>query len=174
MKQHERTHKGSNSGSNSDNSAVRRSKASITKVAVAQKTRQAQNDETTIPDRSRRSSLMRSPLSEVTSLAPPATDTSLSTESSLATNFYPDAQQMLMPIQPIPETLSPNTFYPEELLNPQSSILPLPQLLMDKPEDFALNGSIPMAPMLLRGYSDLDTLAHAAETFDPYYPVQNL
>lgn len=174
MKQHERTHKGSNSGSNSDNSAVRRSKASITKVAVAQKTRQAQNDETAIPDRSRRSSLMRSPLSEVTSLAPPATDTSLSTESSLATNFYPDAQQMLMPIQPIPETLSPNSFYPEELLNPQSSILPLPQLMMDKPEDFALNGSIPMAPMLVRGYSDLDTLAHAAETFDPYYPVQNL
>ncbi|KAK5047624.1 hypothetical protein LTR84_006289 [Exophiala bonariae] len=175
MKQHERTHKGSMSGSNSDNSSVRRSKASITKVA--QKARQAQKDDTTLPDRSRRSSLMRSPLSEVTSLAPPATDTSLSTESSLATNFYPDTQQMLMPIQTIPETLSPNTFYSNELLmQQQSSILPLPQLMLDKADDFTLAGNMPSAPPLLRGFSDLDTLANVAgAAYDPnYYSGQNL
>lgn len=173
MKQHERTHKGSISGSNSDNSTVRRSKASVTKVA--QKARQAQKDDTTLPDRSRRSSLMRSPLSEVTSLAP-ATDTSLSTESSLATNFYPDSQQMLMPIQTIPETLSPNPFYAEDLLvQQQPSILPLPQLILDKPDDFALSGNMPLAPPLVRGFSDLDTLANVAGTFDSsYYPAQNL
>ena len=30
-------------------------------------------------------------------------------------------------------------------------------------------GQAPMPPLLMRGFSDLDTLAQAAESFDPYY-----
>lgn len=175
MKQHERTHKGPNSGTSNDNPTARKSKAAITKAA--QKTREAQKDDAMLPDRSRRSSLIRSPLSEVTSLAPPATDTSLSTEGSLGTTLYPDAQQMLMPIQPIPENLPPSTIYPplsEDLLNSQASALPLPHLGLDKAEDFLMNGNMQMLPVMIRGYSDLDTLAQVAESFDPYYPPQNL
>ncbi|KEF52786.1 uncharacterized protein A1O9_11203, partial [Exophiala aquamarina CBS 119918] len=171
MKQHERTHKGSNAEPSGQNSASRRSKASVTKAA--QRARQAQKDDTMHPDRSRRSSLIHSPLSEITSLAPPTTETSMSTESSLATNFYPEAPQLLMPIQTIPETLSPNTIYPplnEDLLNQQGPLLPLPQRGLDKSEEFLMNGGLQM-PSLVRGFSDLDTLAQVAESFDPYYAV---
>lgn len=175
MKQHERTHKGPDSETNGNNSTTRRSKAAITKVA--QKARQSQKDDARLPDHSRRSSLIQSPLSEVASLAPPTTETSLSTKSSLATNVYPEPQQLLMPIQTIPETLSPNTIYPplnEDLLNPQAPLLPLPQPGLDKSEEFLMNGGMPMPP-LIRGFSDLDTLAQVAESFDPYYTgPQNL
>jgi len=177
MKQHERTHKGLNSEPNGDHSNPRRSKAAITKVA--QKAKQSQKHDAQLPDQSRRSSLLLSPLSENTSLAPPTTETSLSTESSLATNFFPEGHQLLMPIQPIPETLSPNTIYPplgDELMNPQLPLHPPPQSGLDKSDEFLMNGGLPMPP-LIRGFSDLDTLAHAAaaESYDPYYHApQNL
>jgi hypothetical protein len=161
MKQHERTHKGSQSGSNSDDSA-RRSKAAITKDA--QKAKPVKTH-----DSSRRSSLIHSPLSEVTSLAPTAVETPvmLTDESS----FYREPPQMLMPIQTIPEGVSPNSLYPalgdDTLLNGGPM---LHQSMMHKSAENGLGGQILMPPTLIRGFSDLDTLAQAAESFDPYYP----
>ncbi|KAL6251047.1 hypothetical protein RBB50_001255 [Rhinocladiella similis] len=59
MKQHERTHKGSRSGSNSDDS-IRRSKAAVTKDAL--KARQIKKHDSLNSEASRRSSLIHSPL----------------------------------------------------------------------------------------------------------------
>ncbi|KAI1616788.1 hypothetical protein EDD37DRAFT_61599 [Exophiala viscosa] len=165
MKQHERTHKGSQS-SNSDDSA-RRSKAAMTKDA--QKTKQPKKAETMVSEASRRSSLLHSPLSEVTSLAPTAIDTPLNHED---TTFYAEPSHMLMPIQTIPESVSPNSLYPP--LGEESLLAHAPgmhQSLFNKINDngFAPNGLMP--PTLVRGFSDLDTLAQAAESFDPYYPT---
>ncbi|KAK5231954.1 hypothetical protein LTR47_007087 [Exophiala xenobiotica] len=161
MKQHERTHKGSQSGSNSDDSA-RRSKAAITKDA--QKAKPVKTH-----DSSRRSSLIHSPLSEVTSLAPTAVETPVMLTDESA--YYPEPPQMLMPIQTIPEGVSPNSLYPalgdDTLLNCGPM---LQQSMMHKSAENGLGGQILMPPMLIRGFSDLDTLAQAAEAFDPYYP----
>lgn len=165
MKQHERTHKGSQS-SNSDDSA-RRSKAAMTKDA--QKAKQPKKTETMVSEASRRSSLLHSPLSEVTSLAPTAVDTPLNHEEAA---FYAEPSHMLMPIQTIPENMSPSSLYPplgdESLLSHPPG---MQQSLLNKINDngFAPNGLMP--PTLVRGFSDLDTLAQAAESFDPYYPT---
>ncbi len=166
MKQHERTHKGSQSGSNSDDSA-RRSKAAITKDA--QKAKQAKKHDSMTSEASRRSSLIHSPLSEVTSLAPTAVETPvLLTDES---TFYPEPPQMLMPIQTIPEGVSPNSLYPalgdDTLLN-GGSMLQQPSMNKSAENGLAAHGLMP--PTLMRGFSDLDTLAQAAESFDPYYP----
>lgn len=164
MKQHERTHKDSVSSSNSDDSA-RRSKAAITKDA--QKNKQPKKLDTVVPDASRRSSLIHSPLSEVTSLAPTAIDTPLNVEESV---FYSDQPQTLMPIQTIPESLSPNSLYPplgdDSLLSHVPGTQPSP---LDKLNEMGLGNNGLMPPTLIRGYSDLDTLAQAAESFNPYY-----
>lgn len=163
MKQHERTHKGSISGSNSDDSAVRRSKAAVTKEA--QKAKQSSKKvETMVPDASRRSSLIHSPLSEVTSLAPTAIDTPLNIEDQA---FYPESVPVVMPIQPIPENLSPNSLYPplsEDLLLPHA-----PGTFPPAVDKVLLGNNNLMPRTLVRGFSDLDTLAQAAESFGPYY-----
>jgi hypothetical protein len=167
MKQHERTHK--NSGSGSSDETARRSKAAITKAA--QKNKQVKKSDSSGSDPSRRSSMMRSPLSEVTSLAPSAIDTPLNGEE---TTFYTDPPQMLMPgmqIPTMPDSVSPNSLYPplsEELLMGPGGLVPQP--LYDTKADLGMNnGTLAMPPALIRGFSDLDTLAQAAESFDPYY-----
>lgn len=173
MKQHERTHKDLESDDKSNDSTARRSKAAITKDA--QKAKQTKKTDAMKAGHSRRSSMMRSPLSDVTSLAPPTTETSVNSEESIVPGFYPDSQQMLLPIQPIPEVLSPNVLYPpmgDDLLAAQASLLPLPQLMMDKSSVFGLNPHMGMTPGLR--FPDLDTLAQAAESFDPYYAPPNM
>lgn len=167
MKQHERTHKGSQSGSNGED-GPRRSKAAVSKDA--QKAKPSHPTDSMHRDASRRSSMIHSPLSEVTSLAPTAVETPLNLEE---TQFYQDPSQLLMPIQTIPEGISPNSLYPpfnDDLVLAHSSSIQQP--FMTKLPEIGLGNSALMPP-LVRGYSDLDTLAQAAESFGPYYP-QNL
>ncbi len=121
-----------------------------------------------VPETSRRSSLIQSPLSEVTSLAPTAVDTPLNVDE---TAFYQEQPQMLMPIQTMPDNVSPNSLYPplgDDVLLAQA--VNAQQPMMNKIPDNGLgqnNSSMP--PTLIRGFSDLDTLAQAAESFNPYY-----
>ena len=170
MKQHERTHKNSGSGSNSDEPNARRSKAALTREA--QKNKQVQKSESMESDPTTQSSLpsLQSPLSEVTSAAP-----SLEAPIPIGDQqFYPTepVNQVLpvLPIQAIPENVTPNSLYPpitEEALMAAANALP--PLMAEKPIDMNNLAAMPMPPPLIRGFSDLDTLAQAAETFDPYY-----
>ncbi|OAP60722.1 hypothetical protein AYL99_05724 [Fonsecaea erecta] len=170
MKQHERTHKGmSASGSTSDES-TRKSKAAITKDA--QKAKQQKKLDKINTQASRRSSLIHSPLSEVTSIAPTAIDTPLNVDESA---FYHDPPQVLMPIQTIPESVSPSSLYPplsdDSLLNSTH----IGQLGKSTHHTLAGGGLLPPMPhALTRGFSDLDTLAQAAESFDTSFYHQNL
>jgi hypothetical protein len=76
-----------------------------------------------------------------------------------------------MPIPTMPDSVSPNSLYPplsEELLMGPGGLVPQP--LYDTKADLGMNnGTLAMPPALIRGFSDLDTLAQAAESFDPYY-----
>jgi len=158
MKQHERTHKGSLSENNSDDSMVRKSKAATTKDALKAKkstdSRQGSSD-------TRRTSIIHSPLSEVASLPPSVLDTPMAT---LAEPMLYDSSntRMVMPA--------------ERMANPMTNLYP------PIGDDTMLNaaavaqGNVEKAilmpaghPPLQRGFSDLDTLAQAAESFDPYY-----
>ena len=167
MKQHERTHKSSGSGSNSDESSnPRRSKAAVTQDHQKQKAISKQESGSSDLASSTSASMMRSPLSEVTSIAPVA-----DLQTPLDAAFYPDpsVNQVMMPaIMPMSDGLSPNSVYPplaEDAMLAAASIVPP----MDKMADFSAASTIPMPPTLIRGFSDLDTLAQAAESFDPYY-----
>lgn len=168
MKQHERTHKGSNA-SNSEDKNARRSKAAITRDAQrSNHARQQDSDCTSTSDLASASSTMkRSPPSDTTSLEPPASDMAL----GMGDTFFTEPNSLLMPQQTIPENISPpNTMYPpltDEALMAANTLQPMDNRLPPLP-----NGNT-MAPVLVRGFSDLDTLAHAAESFDPCYP-QNL
>lgn len=161
MKQHERTHKGSVSGgsnSNSEDSTNKRSKAALTKDAQKAK---AQNTNDSQP--SRKSSIIQSPLSEVTSLAPTAIETPLNMDDS---TFYPNsAAQMMMPGETVPDNMVQSSLYPPlsdtDILGANSTLPPIGKGLQQ-----------PLPPQLLRGFSDLDTLAQAAESFDPYYGTE--
>jgi hypothetical protein len=158
MKQHERTHKGSISGSNSDDSAVRKSKAALTKEALKAK---KPTDSRQGSGNPRRTSIIHSPLSEVASLPPSVLDTPLTT---LAEPMLYDGSntQTIMPV--------------EQLTNPMTNLYP------PIGDDTILNAAamaqenaekaimMPAGhPPFQRGFSDLDTLAQAAESFDPYY-----
>ncbi|EXJ86247.1 hypothetical protein A1O1_06617 [Capronia coronata CBS 617.96] len=164
MKQHERTHKNSIAGSNGEDSA-RRSKAAITKDA--QKVKQTNRAETMVSNASRRSSMIHSPLSEGTSLAPTAIETPLNVEEN---NYYSEHSQMLMPMQPMQDGVSPNSLYPslsDEMLLANNANLQQPSPTKMNGNGLGNDGLMP--PTLVRGFSDLDTLAQAAESFDPYY-----
>jgi hypothetical protein len=158
MKQHERTHKGSLSGSHSDDSVVRKSKAATTKDALKAKkstdSRRGSSD-------TRRTSIIHSPLSEVASLPPSVLDTPMAT---LAEPMLYDSSntQIIMPA--------------EQMANPMTNLYP------PIGDDTMLNAAavaqenvekailMPAGhPPLQRGFSDLDTLAQAAESYDPYY-----
>jgi hypothetical protein len=158
MKQHERTHKGSVSTSTSDDSVARKSKADITKEALKAKkptdSRQASGD-------TRRTSIVHSPLSEVASLPPSVLDTPLTTLAE-PTLYDGSRNHMIMP--------------PEQLISPMTNLYP------PIGDDTILNTAAPAQenrekgivmparpPPFPRGYSDLDTLAQAAESFGPYY-----
>lgn len=165
MKQHERTHKGSNAGSNSDESSnSRRSKAAITRDHQKKKSISKQDSGSSDP--STGASLIRSPLSEVTSITPVMpTDTQISLDE---TAFFPDAVagQVMMPAV-VPGSVSPNSVYPplaDDAVLAAAGIIPS----VDKIPEFN-PATIPMPPTLIRGFSDLDTLASAAESLDPYY-----
>ena len=169
MKQHERTHKGHSTSSSASDESIRKSKAAITKDA--QKARQLKKEHSGNTEVSQRSSLIHSPLSEVTSVAPTAIDTPLNAEEIAP---FPGPPQALMPIQTIPDSLSPSSLYPplsDEVLLGTPSVGQV--LVLSKPSDPSLELSSLMNPMppLTRGFSDLDTLAQAAESFDTsFYP----
>ena len=164
MKQHERTHKMQSASSSTSEDLMHKSKAAITKDA--QKAKQLKKEQSGTRDASRRSSLIHSPLSEVTSVAPTAIDTPLNVDDTV---FYAEPPQVLMPIQAIPDGLSPSSLYPplgdENLLNlPPLSQLPVSSKTSDP--GLSMNGFMTAMPPLTRGLSDLDTLAQAAESFD--------
>jgi hypothetical protein len=167
MKQHERTHKGQSASSTNSDESTRKSKAAITKDA--QKAKQLKKEHSANTEASRRSSLIHSPLSEVTSVAPTAIDTPLNVEDSA---FYADPPQVLLPIHTLPEGLSPSSLYPplsdETLLNaaPLGQVPALSKISDTNPGSIGLPNSM---PPLIRGFSDLDTLAQAAESFDTSY-----
>ena len=169
MKQHERTHKNSASGSNSDEPTARRSKAAITREA--QRSRQLQKSESLDSDLNPSSiPSLQSPLSEVTSIAP-SLEPQLPVEDP---TFYPSemVNQALpiLPIQSMPDSLSPNSLYPpitdEASMAAANNMIPPMQ---EKLIDMSGMPTMSIPPTLIRGFSDLDTLAQAAETFNPYY-----
>ncbi|KIW32015.1 hypothetical protein, variant [Cladophialophora immunda] len=173
MKQHERTHKGASASGSASDESTRKSKAAITKDA--QRAKQHKKLDKINTEASRRSSLIHSPLSEVTSIAPTAIDTPLNVDESA---FYHDPPQVLMPIQTIPESVSPSSLYPplgdDPLLNSTSIGQMHP---LGKSNDHTLAGSgllPPLPPTLTRGFSDLDTLAQVAESFDTSFYHQSL
>jgi hypothetical protein len=158
MKQHERTHKGSVSGSNSDDSMVRKSKAATTKDALKAKKPtdlgQGSSD-------ARRTSIIHSPLSEVASLPPSVLDTPLATLAEPMLYDSPNTQ-MIMPA--------------ERMANPMTNLYPpigddtMLNAVAVAQENAEKAILMPAGhPPLQRGFSDLDTLAQAAESFDPYY-----
>jgi hypothetical protein len=82
--------------------------------------------------------------------------------------IYPHAaNQIIMPIQPILVTLSPNSLFPAIADDALLAPIPTGMPMVDKLPD-TTSAQLPIPP-LIRGFSDLDTLAQAAETFDPYY-----
>ena len=170
MKQHERTHKGQSASSSTGDESTRKSKAAITKEAQAARQLKKENSGNT--EYSRRSSLIHSPLSEVTSVAPTAIDTPLNVEEIVP---FPGAPQALMPIQAIPDSLSPSSLYPplgDEIMLAAPSVGHIP--VLGKPIDptLELNSLMNPMPPFTRGFSDLDTLAQAAESFDTsFYPA---
>lgn len=167
MKQHERTHKNNSSSSNTEESTARRSKAAVTRDSQRNKqltkSESLESDPTSIPS-------LQSPLSEVTSAAP-------SLEAPIARDdqaFYScDITNQVLPVLPVQtmaESINANSLYPpitDETLMAAANAMaqPIPEKLMDMSDLPAM----PMPPTLVRGFSDLDTLAQAAETFDPYY-----
>lgn len=145
MKQHERTHKGSASGSNSDDTNHKRSKAAMTKVAARAKKATAD-----VNYSSNDAGLIHSPLSEVASINPSVIGTpSLAGEHSHY-NHVSMAEH--------PEAPRSVSAYPP--LGDEPAFSTLSQL--DRSTSLA-NTQAPMQ----RAYSDLDTLALAA-AYDPY------
>jgi hypothetical protein len=147
MKQHERTHKGSASGSNSDDTNHKRSKAAITKDASRIKKINSDLVQSSNP-----AALIHSPLSEVASIDPSAIGaTSLAEEN----NHYNDVS--MAGSVDMPRNVSA---YPP--LGDDPPFSNLSQLDRNVGTSLA-NAQAPMQ----RAYSDLDTLALAA-AFDPY------
>ena len=160
MKQHERTHKGS--GSNSEDSMTRKSKAA--KTVEAQKAKQAPDAQSIGVPR------VQSPLSEVASLAPSAIETPLATLSEPM--LYTDPTSTVhMPLPDLQMQSAISNLYPpirdDTLLGSAATTAPSADKI----------GSMPttnVPPPFIRGFSDLDTLAQAASesaNFDTYYPA---
>jgi Zinc finger, C2H2 type len=164
MKQHERTHKGSASGSTSDEQPVGRSKAAITKEAQKIKSEQSENQ---ISNLARKTSLITSPLSEVTPLAPSAIETPLTLEEPVL--YQNPVPQNMIPTEP--SVSASMSMYPplgdDTMLNTNPIML---QPLQFDPTKQNLLPELAAPPPLMRGFSDLDTLAQAAaESYEPYY-----
>lgn len=167
MKQHERTHK-NNGDSNKSEENPRRSKAAITRDA--QRNKMIKKSDSTGSDPTSQPSVLQSPLSEVTSIAASIEPPMPVEEQTL----YPiDRTVQIMPAMQmsasLPDPMSTNPIYPamtDEALLAAANNMPLST--MDKMAEMNNLPTLPMPP-LIRGFSDLDTLAQAAETFDPYY-----
>ena len=165
MKQHERTHKGSGSGSTSDEQPARKSKAAITKEAQQTKPMQSESQSN---DLTRTASLVHSPLSEVTSLAPSIMDTPIALEEPVLYQV-PVPQNM---ISAEPSVSASMSLYPP--LSDDTILNANPVML--QPFDTSKPSILPVLapPPLMRGFSDLDTLAQAAaESYEPYYQPQH-
>ena len=158
MKQHERTHKGSISGSNSDDSVLRKSKAAATKDALKAKNSAESRPVTGDPSRT---GIIHSPLSEVASIPPSVLDTPLAT---LAEPMLYDGSNapIIIPTEQLANTMT-NLYPPlgdDTMLNAAAVAQENAEKAMMMPAGH---------PPFQRGFSDLDTLAQAAESFDPYY-----
>lgn len=147
MKQHERTHKGSASGSNSDDTNHKRSKAAITKEAVRVKKANVE-----VNSQSNNTGLIHSPLSEVASIDPSV----IGTPSLADSHSHFDDVTMAGH----PEATQNVSAYPP--LGDEQSFSTLSQLERNAGTSLAST----QAPMQ-RAFSDLDTLALAA-AYDPY------
>jgi hypothetical protein len=147
MKQHERTHKGSASGSNSDDTNHKRSKAAITKDASRAKKTNAE-----VNHSSHKAGLIHSPLSAVASIDPSVIGSPSLSEDHTRYNDVSMAGTV-----DAPRTVSA---YPP--LGDEPAFSTLSQL--DRTASASLANT--QAP-IQRAYSDLDTLALAA-AYDPY------
>lgn len=159
MKQHERTHKGSASGSNSDDTVVRKSKAAITKDAL--KAKKATDPQQCSTD-TRKNSLIHSPLSEVASLPAGVINTPLPSLAEPMPYGDPSAQ-MIMASEQLPNGIT--NMYPPIVDDTMLNTAAAAAENAEKPIRMPAEGP----PPFIRGFSDLDTLAQAAESFDPYY-----
>jgi len=159
MKQHERTHK--NRG---ENAGDKKSKAQVTRDADKGKDLQNEEQEQdqdeqqpqrpTPPQMRKYSSGLSDP-SDIT-LAPNPVDTPGDM------SFFPD---------PNPEIVLPGDTA-LDVQNAASMYPPLGDEMLAAamaPRNDKLDIPIPQPPILVRGFSDLDTLAQAAESFDPYF-----
>jgi Zinc finger, C2H2 type len=147
MKQHERTHKGSASGSNSDDTNYKRSRAAITKDAASAKKAASDANQAGAT-----AALIHSPLSEVASIDP-----SVIGAPPLADNH---GHYIDVPMAGTVETSRNVSAYPPLGDEPTfGTLLPLDRAT-------GTSRANTQAPMQ-RAYSDLDTLALAA-AYDPY------
>ena len=179
MKQHERTHKGSISGSNSEDAGTKKSKAAVTKEAAKRKkdieavSLEGVEPSAPIKTHSRKASIIPSPLSEVSSIPSASIDQPQQTLPQLP-------EPAIMPDPLFPETTAQDILnatqsgmYPPLSDSTMLSIVPN----LDKSSLLGLSGQAapppPPPPPLMRGFSDLDTLASAAEAYnDPFYTGQ--
>lgn len=161
MKQHERTHKNHAANANGED---KKSKAQATRDAQKAKTTKKEDSENTQqsqqpqqPARIRKSSSGISDPSDITLVNP------VDTPVDISPSFFPDTNPHI--VLPVDSALladpSMSSMYPplidEGLV--ASGLLP-------QQSDKLLE--IPQPPTLVRGFSDLDTLAQAA-AYDPYY-----
>ncbi|KAJ9660346.1 hypothetical protein H2198_002655 [Neophaeococcomyces mojaviensis] len=162
MKQHERTHKDHPQNTNGEE---KKSKAQATREA--QKTKAAKKEEggkrtqpaqPDYPAHIRKSSSGISDPSEI-SLAPNHVETPV----DISPTFFPDPNPQI--VLPMDSTLLSDptaaSMYPPLV---DDTLIPPGVLSQNEKLDI----SVPQPPTLVRGFSDLDTLAQAA-AFDPYY-----
>lgn len=162
MKQHERTHKNRPS-----NGEEKKSKAQATREANKAKDSQKQEQSTTVqqslpphPAHIRKSSSGISEPSDM-SLAPNPVET----PTNISPSFFPDTNpQIILPgdtafgSDPITGSMYPPLI--DEAMLTSSVLAPGEKLEIP----------VPQPPALVRGFSDLDTLAQAAESaFEPYF-----
>lgn len=173
MKQHERTHKNHNK-----NGDEKKSKAQVTREAQRVKEAEKQEDEVQktqpqlipapmpqamppYPAQMRKNSSGNSEPSDIT-LAPNPVHTPV----DISPGFFADTTPQIM--LPADSIMGDPSIYP-----PLSDDAMLGDLQVSN--DKLMNLTVPQPPSLVRGFSDLDTLAQAAEAsyidpIDPYYP----
>ena len=152
MKQHERTHK------NRSEIGDKKSKAQATRDADKAKEEpdsEVQQPRSPNPVHMRKQSSGFSDPSDIT-LAPNPVDTPADM------SFFPDPNpQIVLPIDTPLDAQTAASMYPplgDEMLAATMA-----------PSNVKITAQIPQPPVLVRGFSDLDTLAQAAESFDPYF-----
>lgn len=159
MKQHERTHK-----NRSVNGEEKKSKAQATREA--NKAKDFQNQELAPaqqnpanPAHLRKMSSGTSEPSDTTLLSNP-----VDTPVDISPNYFPDNNpQIVLPEEVLPLDPTGASMYPpllDDAMMANAALQPTEKLELP----------LPHPPALIRGFSDLDTLAQAAESaFDPYF-----